>query len=222
MLHKTKGIVLHSLKYGDSSIIAHIYTRDFGRQSYMVNGVRGKNSKFHSGHFQPLSILEMQVDHKPNRELQRIRELNGIQPFYHIHTDIIKSTIALFLGEILYRCLREVERNSPLFDYIESSILLLEVCNSGCVNFHLVFLMQFTRFLGIYPENNIQLTNYQPANVELKLQQLLTYTLKDLDKLNLDNKSRNLLISSIIDYYYFHLEGMGKITSLEILREVFA
>ncbi len=222
MLHKTKGIVLHTIKYGDSAIIAHIYTRDFGRQSYMVNGVRGKNTKFPVSSFQPLSFLDLQVDHKENRELQRIRDLKIFHPFFHIHSDIVKNTIALFLGEILYRCLREVEKNTLLFDYVESSIMLLDVCHTGCVNFHLVFLLQFTRFLGIYPENNTELANYQPKNVEMKMQQLLTFTLKDLDKLNLDNKSRNLLVSSIIDYYHYHLEGMGKISSLEVLHEVFS
>lgn len=222
MLHKTKGIVLHNFKYGDSSIIAHIYTRDFGRQAYLVNGVRSKKGRFHFNNFQPLTILDLQVDHKATRELQRLRELHIAQPFYHLHTDIIKNTIALFIGEVLYRCLRDTEGNRPLFDYLESAIQILDMCPSGCTNFHLVFLVHFTRFLGIFPENNIELDDYQPEFTEMKVHDLLKYTLKDLDKLEIDNKTRNEMVSAMIDYYYYHLEGMGKISSLEILHEVFS
>jgi DNA repair protein RecO (recombination protein O) len=221
MLLKTKGIVLNTLKYGDHSIIVHIYTRDFGRQSYIVNGFKNRKSKFNRGYFQPLSILDLQVDHKENRQLQRIRELKELNTLYDLHTNIIKSTISLFIGEVLYRSLRENEGNSPLYDYLENSIQLLDICQNGCVNFHLVFLIQFTRFLGIYPENNLDLYQYQPAGVKMKLQELLGFTLKDLDKLDLDRDSRKQLINSIIDYYYYHLEGMGKINSLAVLHEIF-
>lgn len=222
MLQQTKGIVLHNIKYGDSSIIVHIYTREFGRQSYMVNGVRSKRSKFHYNNFQPLTILNLQVDHKPTRELQRLRELNISHPFHHIHTDIVKNSIALFVGEVLYRSLNDVESNHPLFDYLESAIQLLDYCNNGCVNYHLVFLVQFTRFIGIYPENNAELDLYQPENCSMAMHDLLSYTLKDLDKLKLAKQERNQLLNAMVDYYYYHLDGMGKISSLKVLQEVFS
>jgi DNA repair protein RecO (recombination protein O) len=222
MLHKTKGIILHTLKYGDTSLIAHIYTRDFGRQSYLIKGVRSKSSKMQAAYFQPLTILELQVDHKTNREIQRIHDIKELHPFFHIRTDIVKSTIALFIGEILYRSLKEAEGNHQLFDYIENSIMLLDVSENGFVNFHLIFLLQFTRFLGIFPENNTELDQYQPENVSISLMDLLTYSLQDMDKLKLKNSERNQLILAVIEYYYYHLEGMGKISSLEILHEVFS
>lgn len=222
MLHKTKGIVLHKVKYGDSSLIAHIYTRDFGRQSYIVNGVRGKKSKFHFNHFQVLTILDMEVDHKPNREIQRIRELSIEHPFHHIHTDIVKNTIALFVGEVMYRCLKDIESNYPLYDYLESAIQMLDFTEKGTVNFHLIFLVQFTRFLGIYPENSAELDMYQPKDSEVKLHELVNYKLKDLALLSLDGSTRNMLVSAMVEYYYFHLEGMGKISSLKILQDVFS
>jgi DNA repair protein RecO (recombination protein O) len=222
MLQQTKGIVLHNIKYGDSSIIAQIFTREFGRQSYLVNGVRSKRSKFHYNNFQPLSLLDLQVDHKPTRELQRLRELNIAHPFHHIHSDIAKNTIALFIGEVLYRCLNDIESNYPLFDYLESAIQILDYCQDGCVNYHLIFLVQFTRFIGIYPENNSELDQYQPENTSMKLHDLMSYTLKDLSKLKLGKTERNLLISAMIDYYYYHMEGMGKISSWKVLQEVFS
>lgn len=222
MLYKTSGIVLHNFKYGDSSIIAHIYTRDFGRQAYIVNGVRSKTGKFHFNQFQPLTILNLQADHKPTRDIQRIKELSIAHPFYHLHTDIAKNTIALFIGEVLYRCLRDTEGNKPLFDYLESSIQILDICEKGCTNFHLLFLVHFTRFLGIFPENSAELDNFQPSNSEIKVHDLLKYTLLDLDKLKIDNVQRNQLVAAMIDYYYYHLEGIGKISSLAILHEVFS
>lgn len=221
MLHKTSGIVLHTIKYGDSSIIAHIYTRDFGRQSYIINGVRSKRSKFHYSNFQPLTLLSLEVDHKNTREIQRIRDLKIDQPFHHIHSDIIKNTIALFIGEVLYRSLHDVEGNHSLFDYAKSAIQILDFCEEGKVNFHLVFLVQFTRFLGIFPQNNLELDRYQPADINIKLHELIAYSLNDLEGIKITNSERNSLVAAMVDYYYYHLEGMGKLSSLKILREIF-
>lgn len=222
MLHKTKGIVLHNLKYGDSSIIVQIYTREFGRQSYLVNGVRSKKSKIHYNNFQPLTLLDLQVDHKSTRDLQRIRELHISHPFHHIHTNVVKNTIALFVGEVLYRVLTDVESNYALFEYLESAIQVLDYCETGCTNFHLIFLVQFTRFIGIFPENNAELDHYQPENTSVALHDLVDVKLKNLHQLKLGKSERNQLIKALIDYYYYHLEGMGKISSLEVLQEVFS
>ncbi len=222
MLHKTKGVVLHTIKYGDSSIIAHIYTRDFGRQSYMVQGVRNRKSKFHFNNFQPLSLLDLEVDHKTTREIQRIRDLQISHPFHHIQTNIHKNTIALFIGELLYRSLHDVESNYALFDYVESAIQILDLCKQGCVNFHLVFLIQFTRFLGIFPQNSQELDRYQPADIPLKLHDIIPVSLNEPGVLNLTNKERAALVEAMVDYYYYHLEGMGKISSLKILKEIFS
>ena len=204
------------------SIIAHIYTRDFGRQSYIINGVRSKKSKFHFNNFQPLTFLNLEVDHKNTRELQRIRELNIAHPFHHIQSSILKNTIALFIGEVLYRCLHDVEANHPLFDYVESAIQILDLCHEGCVNFHLIFLVQFTRFLGIFPQNNLELDWYQPKAIPIKLHELKNYSLNNLVSLELTNQQRNALVEAMVDYYYYHLEGMGKINSLKVLHEVFS
>ena len=222
MLQKTKGIVLHNIKYGDSSIIAHIYTRDFGRQSYLVNGVRQKKGKFHFNNFQPLTIVDLEVEHKPTRELQRIRELYIEHPFHHLHSDIVKNTIALFIGEVLYRTLNDVEKNYPLFDYLGSAIQILDYCQEGCVNFHLVFLVQFTRFLGIYPENKAEIEGYQPQGSSVSLVDILSFSLRSLSEVKIDKYSRNQLMNAMLDYYYYHIEGMGKITSIDILHEVFS
>ncbi len=222
MFYKTQGIVLHTIKFGDTSIISHIYTRDFGRQSYLINGVRNKKSKFHFNNFQPLTILKIEVDHKQHREIQRLKDLKIVQPLHHIQSDIIKNTIALFTGELLYRCLHDTEANHTLFDYAASAIQILDYCDEGCVNFHLIFMVQFTRFLGIFPQNNIELDRFQPKESKIKLHELISYSLNDLSNLHISNNQRNMLINAMVDYYQYHLEGMGSISSLTVLREIFA
>jgi DNA repair protein RecO (recombination protein O) len=222
MLQKTRAIVLHTTKYSESSLIAHLYTSEFGRQSYIVQGARRTRSKFHFNNFQPLSILDLQVDNKPNRDLQRLRELYLIHPFNQMHTDIVKNAIALFIGEVLYRTLRDTEGNHPLFEYLENAIQILDICESGCVNFHVIFLIHFTRFIGIFPENTSELDNFQPGDITMKVHDLLRYPLKDLDKLKIDNYTRNQILDALVDYYYFHLEGMGRLSSLKVLREIFS
>ena len=222
MQYKTRGLVLHAVKYTESSLIAQIYTSEFGRQSYMVQGIRSKSSKFRISHFQPLILLDMEVDHKSNRDLQRIRELKIRQPFHHIYSDIGKNTIALFIGEVLYRCLRDTEGNKTIFDYLENAVQILDICEEGSMNFHLLFLVQFTRFIGIFPENPEALDNFQPSNSEMNVHDLVSYTLKDLHKLKVSKQTRFQLLNAIIEYYYYHIEGMGKVSSLSILHEVFS
>jgi DNA repair protein RecO (recombination protein O) len=222
MLNKTQAIVLHTIKYRESSIIAHLYTKDFGRQSYMVQGVRSKRSKLHFNNFQPLSILDLQVDHKPTRELQRIRELKLRNPYHQMHTNIVKNSIALFIGEVLYRILRDTEGNAPLFEYIENAIQILDISEEGYTNFHLVFLIQFTRFIGIYPERKEELDNFQPEQAGMKVHDLVLYSLKDLEKLKVSTLQRKVLLDALINYYYYHIEGMGKVSSLKVLHEVFS
>ncbi|MBN1117452.1 MAG: DNA repair protein RecO [Bacteroidales bacterium] len=222
MLHKTTGIVLQAIKFSDSSLIVQIYTRDSGRQSYIVQGVRAKKSKFHFNQFQPLTVLNLEVEHKESREIQRIRDLSLKHAFHNLHTNIVKNTIALFVAEVLNKSLKDTEGNNSLFDYLESSIQILDICQEGYVNFHLVFMVQFTRFLGIFPQNNLELDSYQSEEEKVKLHDIIPYSLKDLHKLTLTNTTRNLLVKSIVDYYRYHLDGISEIKSIKVLHEVFS
>jgi DNA repair protein RecO (recombination protein O) len=239
MLHKTKGIALHYIKYGDSSIIAHIYTDIFGRQAYIVNGVRSKKSKIRLSLFQPLSVLEMDVYYKPNRELQRIKDLRSYLPLQTIHNDIIKSSIAIFISEIIYKTLREVEPNKPLFDFLHDAIHMLDTKTKGIENYHLVFLLILSKYLGISPKmsdkekskqseggNTIISDNLQNSfllsDEELKgLDELYKYSFEDLEKIRISNNTRSSLLDKLVEYYQIHLEGTGSIKSLTVLKEVF-
>jgi len=220
MLQKTRAIVLNSVKYGESGIIVQVYTENFGRQSFLIHGVRKRKSKFNYSLFEPLSLLNLDIYFKESRSLQTLKEVKPSIILHHLPFDIKRSSIAIFLGEILYRCLREIEPNKSLFNYLFHAIQILDVNEQGIENFHLVFLIQFSKFLGIYPENNTQLYQYK-TNTGLQLNDLLEYSLQDVSKLKIERTNRLELLDRLIDYYRDHLEGMGEIKSLHILHEVF-
>ena len=221
MLHKSIGIVLHHINYGETSIIAYIYTELFGRQAFIVNGVRSNKSKIKLNLFQPLSIVELSVYFKENREIQRIKEIRFHIPQYEIPFYIIKSTIALFIAEILYKTLREEESNKPLFDFLLHAIQLLDKTQEGINNFHLIFLIQLSKFLGIFPDNTF-IYNYSSSESErIVLQELISSSLPTLTKFKINNMIRNNLLLKILDHYQLNMEGMGQINSFVVLKDLF-
>ena len=139
MLQKTKGIVLHTLKYNDTSIIVDMYTELSGRTSFLVPVPRSRKAAVKSVLFQPLSFIEFEADYRPNTTLYRVKEAKSFYPFTSIPYDPYKSSMALFLAEFLYRAIREEAENRPLFAYLQHSVIWLDECREGFANFHLVF-----------------------------------------------------------------------------------
>ncbi len=240
MIQKTRGIVLHHIKYSETSVIATIYTEKFGRQSFLIKGVRGKKSSIKATILQSLFLLDMEVYFKPNRDLQTVKEIRNAFVFSTIPHDLKKSSIALFIAEILYKTIREQESNLELFDYLFHNIQLLDLKTEGIPNYHLYFLLQLTKYLGFYPTNNYSDTDtyfdLQNGNfVEIKpihsyfvnpeLSQILSQILKYSDnqhaEVSLSYNQRITLLDKIVDYYYLHIEGLKNIKSLAILKEVF-
>jgi DNA repair protein RecO (recombination protein O) len=220
MIHKSKAIVLHTLKYNESGIILHTYTDTFGRQSFLVQGVRKKYSRINARLFYPLALLEIESNIKENRELQGIKEVKAVNVPYRLQFDIRRSAIAMFLSELLYKTLREVEPNQKLFDYLFNSVQILEMTENGIENFHLIFLMQFTKFIGIFPGDNNLLQTLEKEK-KINLFSLLDYSLSETAKLQLSSVARIEILNQLISYYKSHLEGIGNINSLKILHEVF-
>ena len=152
MEQKITGIVLHTLKYNDTSNIVDIYTEQSGRASFLVKIPRSRKSGVQTVLFQPLSIIEVEADVRPTNGLHRVREAKSLYPFRSLPYHPYKSSIAMFLAEFLYRALKEEAPNEPLFAYLVHSIRWLDECeNRSFANFHLVFLMRLSRFLGLYP-----------------------------------------------------------------------
>ena len=151
MLQRISGIVLRTVKYKDTSFIADVYTDTLGRASFMVSMSRSRKSPVKSVLFQPLALVELEADVRPNTSIYKVREAKSGYPFSSLPYDPYKSAIALFLAEFLCRAVREEVENRPLFAYLHHSIVWLDECRSGFSNFHLVFLIRLSRFLGFYP-----------------------------------------------------------------------
>jgi DNA repair protein RecO (recombination protein O) len=144
MIVKTQGVVLHFIKYSESSVVATIYTKAFGRQSFLIKGLRGKKTINKANLLQPFFLVEMEVYYKENRELQKLGGLRNAWPFSSIPYDIRKSTQAIFLAEVLFRSIRECESNASLFDFLEQSIQMLDMLEDGVSDFYLNFLCHYT------------------------------------------------------------------------------
>ena len=218
MLFKTKAIVLKSVKYGDSGLVTQFYTEEFGRQSVLVHGVRKRNSKLPFYLFEPLSLLDIDIYYKENRDLQKLKHAQTSIILNQIKSDIKKTSIALFISEILYRCLKEIESNKTLFTYLFHAIQVLEMAHEGIENYHLIFLIQLSKFLGIFPKNNTEQFEFYKNPF---WNDIFEFSLQDLKSINLDQNQRQEFLNQLVNYYRNHMEGMGEIKSLQVLHEVF-
>ncbi|GAB2795797.1 DNA repair protein RecO [Rhabdobacter roseus] len=230
MLHKTRGIALSYIRYRESSIIAKIYTEAFGIQSYIVNSVRSSRAKSNRiALFQPLTLLDLVVYHKPNREeaLHRISEIKCRVPFHSLPFEVIKSSLALFITELLGKTLREEESNEPLFQFIEDSVRYLDEAEKGYQNFHLHFLLQLAAYLGFGLDSSQgfeeELTQrHYPHRLDAAQREALLIFLAAPygTPAPLDASRRAVLLEMILFFYNIHLDSLGEIKSLEVLREV--
>ena len=240
MIQKTKGIVLHSIKYGDTSLIAHLYTEDFGRHSFLFKGVRSNKSKIKSNIIQPIFILNLESYFKEGKDLSLVKEASLTKPFTHIPYELHKSAQAMFIAEILYHCLREEELNKPLFEFICSSIEYFDLMTSGSADFHIIFLVKLSKYLGFYPASreteNDFVSDIKPgiykdhipthfdyinhSNSAL-LDKILNANYENLIDLDLNHKKRNDLLEAILKFYSFHIEEITRLKSFLILRGLF-
>jgi DNA repair protein RecO (recombination protein O) len=151
MVEKTGAIILHQVKYTDTGIIIQVYTRKFGRLSFIIKGMRNKKAGKHNVHFQPLTILDLVIYYKSTRGIQMLKEFSVSYSPADIQSDIRKSCIAIFLGEVLTSVLKEESPHEELFDYINKSIIYFDECRERFLNFHIAFLIGLSPFLGFEP-----------------------------------------------------------------------
>jgi len=239
VIEKTRGIFLHYIDYSDSSVIARIYTERFGQQAYIVSGVRSKKSATRINVFQPLFLLDLEVYHKPGRGVQRLKNARLAVPFSQLPYDVAKSSQAIFLAELLMKCLKEEEGNPELFDFLFHAACLLDLSDEGDNNFLISFLFRFARYLGVAPQTppdrpfryfdlvsasfkQDEPVHHQFMNAEmtLKFAELFQYDFSDLAKLAYNNRHRRILLDHLIEYYKIHLDLGGDLKSLPILKEV--
>lgn len=238
MLHKTRGIVLKSTNYSESSVVVQVFTEKFGLQSYMVNGARKPKAKIGTTLLQPLYLLDMVVYHRANASLQRISEARQKPFFQTIPYDIAKSAVALFLNEMLYKCLRQQSADEPLFNYVFNAVSWLDNTEKMPPNFHLLFLLKLSRYLGFLPalpkpgqsffdlKDGIFCDRLPTHPLVLRhphtsqFADLLATSFDRLDTLRLSLADRRFLLGRILEFYQFHVDNLGQIKSHDVLEAV--
>ncbi|HEY5327282.1 MAG TPA: DNA repair protein RecO [Mucilaginibacter sp.] len=239
MLHKTRGIVFKTTNYGESSIIVQVFTEKFGLQSYIVNGAKKPKAKIAGNMLQPLHLLDMVVYHKNTGNVQRIKELKNVPQLLTIPYDVIKSSLAIFLNEVLFKAVRQQSADENLFGFVFNAIEWLDHQTIGLANFHLLFLIQLTRYLGFYPDRylaaeagyfdlkNGVFCRHKPDSLlylsppyTQNFARLLQCSFENIALLKIDKGDRRYMVQKLLEYYSLHVEGFGNVRSHEVLEEV--
>jgi len=246
-IHKTKGIVLRYIKYGETSIIASVYTELFGLQSYLLNGIRtsGKKGSGRISFFQPAAILDMEVYHNEFKQLNRVKEYRFANVYRHIFSDVLKNGVAAYMVELLAQCLKQPENNYGLFAFAEDCFTALDACNDKVMaNFPVFFAVQLTHFFGFLPQNitsgirqshemlfDIEEGVFTDAPVfhhwylEKRYALILAELLQvrhphELAEIEANAEVRRKILEAMERYYSIHIQDFGTLKTLPILKEI--
>lgn len=234
----TKAIAISSIKYSDTSLIVNCYTESDGIKSYLLRGIlKSRKGKLKPAYFQPLTQLNIVANHNSKGSLNTLKEVEVLHFYEEIHSDIKKQAIAMFLAEVLNDSLKEEEANSRLFQYLETSFLWLD-SHSDIANFHLIFLLNLTKFLGFYPDLEFRNSSYFDlqegtfteyfsqtciSGTELfQFKKILGMNFDSISAIKFNSQERQLVLNVLIRYFELHLSGFRRPKSLTILKTVFS
>ncbi len=240
MMLKTRGIVLRSMKYRESSLILDVYTETHGLRSYLVNGVRSARSRMSAGLFQVMSLIEMVAYHREDRSLNRLREVRPAYVFQKIPFDVTRGAVGLFIAEIAQKTLREREENPRLFQFLYDTFVYLDATEEPIGNVHLHFLLELSTFLGFMPTGDYSAATplfdlkegvfipglpghkyFLDERRSGQLYALVERNRRRAHEVNLSREERRNLLNDLLLYYRLHIEGLPDINAHLILQEVF-
>lgn len=239
MLITTNAIVLSKIRYRDNDLIVKCYTQEKGVVSFLLRGVlKSKKSNSKIAYFQLLSQLQLEFTYKNNRSLHSIKDTKLNHIYTSLHTNVLKSSIVMFLSEVLSSTLQEEEQNQTLYSYLEHTLLWLD-SQSEYANFHLLFLLKLTKYLGFYPDiSQIEppFFNLYEGRFEVKasnkyaisgenlilLKTLLGTTFDDLTSIKINAKQRQSFLNMILLYFELHLGSFKTPKSLQVFNQVFS
>lgn len=238
MVVATKAVVFSAIKYSEADLIAVCYTEAAGIKTYLLRNIlKSKKGKLRTSFFQPLTQLEIIADHKNKGSLEYIKDAKVFYPYQTLHTDIVKSSLVMFLSEMLKNCIREEEVNEELYSFLENSFIWLDQ-NDDVANFHIYFLLKLSMYLGFYPDTssiegkyfNIEAGVFQSTDFENicfegpqveDFKKFFSVNAKNLNDIKLTKDDRKLVLELILTYYSFHVQGYHKPKSLAILNQLF-
>lgn len=240
MLTKTRAVVLRTLKYGDSQIIADMLTQTNGRLSFIQHIPKSARARVKKQLLQPLSILDIVFDYRQNTRLLRISDAAIACPLSSIPFDAYKLSIAMFVAEFTNFATRSEQDNEPLFQYIVNSIMWLDACRSAFSNFHIVYMMHLTRFVGFYPNLESRkenayfdlrsgcFTDGQPWHTDFlkpeeaaRIATLMRMRYETMHLFAFSRNERNRCVDLILKYYRLHVPDFPELKSLDVLQELF-
>ncbi len=238
MLFHTEGIVLQSIRFSDTSIIVKIFTQKLGLQSYLVRGIYNKKAHLKMNYFQAFRLLDLVTYQKENAQLNSIKEVKPIDAQNGIYSNIYKTSICLFLAEVLQKTLRETSTDEELYSFLKLQIMMLEQQEPMDMNFHLHFMLHLSALLGFEPHNNYSTENcifslrdghfvpLHPQHTDVNfygnnsLSEVFHSFLNTRD-FSCSNQTRKELMQFMIRYYQVHSPNFTTVKSVEVLHELF-
>ncbi len=236
---KTKAIVISTLKYGEADVIAKCFTQEKGLVSYMLKGIRkSKRAKLRMSMFQQLSLIEIEAFHKENKNLQYLREVKLYNPYQNLQSNVYKSSMVMFISEVIKNCIQEEEKNEALFQFLNDSCIYLDKAEHF-KNFHLHFIVKLTKYLGFYPDNQSKdFPYFDMQNGVFQLKEYSSYSFNDSNSallkllmsseyyddsqdISLNQDRRKHFLDFMMLYFEMQLQGFKKPKSLEVLQQIF-
>tara|TARA_B100000787_G_scaffold35990_1_gene25199 strand:- start:30 stop:752 length:723 start_codon:yes stop_codon:yes gene_type:complete len=239
MLISSPGIILSKVRYQDNDLIVKCLTRDLGVVSYMIKNISmSKKSKNKFAFFQLLNILDLETNYNPNRSIQYIKDLKVKYNFTSLHTNIYKSSVVMFLSEILSNIIHIETKDMELFNFIEKSLIWYDKSEDSST-FYLIFLMKITHYLGFYPDCTNMSYNYfnleeglfeSSKNSQYVIEGSSLVLFKtilgikfDSNKLPfIDKTNKKDILKNILIYFKLHVDGFKDPKSLKVLNQIFA
>ena len=240
-MQTTRAIVLRSVRYSDNRVIVTFFSEIYGIMSAPVRINPSGKKGCRSAMMQVLTLVELCLDFKPSAELQKTKDVQIISPWKDIPYNPVKASVAMFLGDLLYHCLWSEGANSDLFAFIENSLDWLDEAESGYANFHLVFMVRLTRFMGflpcsdgykkgmVYDLKNASFSTVIPThgqyldeNESRWVSLILNMHYSQMSRLRMSRNERWHMLDVLLRYYRLHVPAFGELQSLDILRELFS
>jgi DNA repair protein RecO (recombination protein O) len=240
MMTKTKGLVLRSVKYGEGALIVDMLTEKVGRVSFLVRLSKSQKGKMRKQYFMPLTLVDMDFDYRVKASLQRLRDIHIWLPLSSLALHPYKLSIGLFLAEFLCHATRDEHDNEALFQFVTFSMQWLDGVERDFSNFHLVFMMRLSRFIGFFP--NVEqaneggyfdlingcFTDRIPDHAHFlipeeagKISLLLRLNYKTMHLCAMSRVERNRCTEVILEYYRLHVPGFPQLKSLDVLKTLF-
>lgn len=239
MLIKTRGIIFRSIKYSETSIITDIFTEEKGLRTYIISGVRKKNARVSASLLQVMSLVDLVVYHRDDKDMTRIKEIKAAHVYQTVPFDIVKSSVGQFILELTRKAIREPEQNEPLFEFVFQTFQFLDETEFPISNLHLYFMLGLTQFLGFLPTDNFtksrkffdlregvftherSMHGYFLSEEKSELvHQFLNSDLTKIHTIKMARDTRKELLRKLIIFYRLHIENFPDLNSHQILEEV--